>query len=112
MSRGGKRALSKISNQGGRVVPPIAADARQVPLDQVNLACYDLLLCSPFLPCTQMIVIRKEVLSLSRKTRLKFSVFQITVYEAKTIGLLVSGRSPECSDCLLRFYGAVITLKN
>ena len=26
--------------------------------------------------------------------------------------LLVSGRSPEGSDCLLRFYGAVITLKN
>ena len=25
--------------------------------------------------------------------------------------LLVSGQSPECSDCLLRFYGAVITLK-
>ena len=26
--------------------------------------------------------------------------------------LLVSGRSPECSDCLLKFYGEVITLKN
>ena len=25
--------------------------------------------------------------------------------------LLVSGRSPECSDCLLRHYGAVITIK-
>ena len=25
--------------------------------------------------------------------------------------VLVSGRSPACSDCLLRFYGAVITSK-
>ena len=30
----------------------------------------------------------------------------------KKTKLLVSGRSPEFSDCLLRFYGAVITFKN
>ena len=30
----------------------------------------------------------------------------------KATRLLVSGQSPECSDCLLRFYGAVITLRN
>ena len=29
----------------------------------------------------------------------------------KKTRLLVSGRSPECSDCLLMFYGAVITFK-
>ena len=30
----------------------------------------------------------------------------------KKTRLLVSAQSPECSDCFLRFYGAVITLKN
>ena len=35
----------------------------------------------------------------------------VKLSETKETRLLVSGRGPECSDCLLRFYGAVITSK-
>ena len=43
-----------------------------------------------------------------KKSILKYSSIPLIV---KTTRLFVSGRSPECSDCLLRFYGAVVTIK-
>ena len=56
-------------------------------------------------------LVKSQNLTEEKKTHPEHKYSVIFVSKIGTTKLLVSRRSPDCSDCLLRFYGAVKTSK-